>query len=88
MAQPCPSSQVSHKTQEAGVGGGDTSFARWGWGPDLSGEPGMNQPDHSRPIWGDGTHEFSSSSPSNVPFPFLSLPQTQALVGVCLQGSG
>lgn len=34
------------------------SFARWGWGPDLSGEPWMNQPDHSRPICGEGAHQF------------------------------
>lgn len=34
-AQPCSiqqAGQVSHTTQEAGVGGGDVSFARWGRG--------------------------------------------------------
>lgn len=48
-ALPQQAGQVSHRTQEAGVGGGGCELARWGWGSDLSGEPWMNQPDHSHP---------------------------------------
>ena len=52
------------------MGGGDVSSARWGWGPDLSGEPWMNQPDHSRPNCNMVQTSFSSSSPPPI---FLSL---------------
>jgi len=69
-------------TQEAGVGGGDVSSARWGWGPDLSGEPWMNQPNHSRPNCNMVQTSFSSSSSPLPPFSFLSL------AGVWHQGSG
>lgn len=46
------------------------SSARWGWGPDLSQEPWMNQPDHSRPICGDGTHKFFLQPFKSFSFPF------------------
>ena len=46
------------------------SSARWGWGPDLSREPWMNQPDHSRPICGDGAHKFFLQPFKSFSFPF------------------
>lgn len=74
-ALPQQAGQVLHITQEAGVGGGDVSFARWGWGPDLSGAPWMNQPDHSCLNCNMVQTSFSSSSlpsPLHAHFPFLS----------------
>lgn len=63
-----------HTTQEAGVGGGDVSFARWGWAPDLSEEPWMNQPDHSRPSCGDGENKVSLQLPLQRLFSFPFFP--------------
>lgn len=62
-------------TQEAGVGGGDVSFARWGRGPDLSEEPWMNQPDHSRPNCGDGENKLFLQLPLQRSFSFPFSPQ-------------
>lgn len=62
-------------TQEAGVGGGDVSFARWGRGPDLSEEPWMNQPDHSRPNCGDGENKLFLQLPLQRSFSFPFSPR-------------
>lgn len=80
-ALPQLAGQVSHRTQEAGVGGGDVNFARWGWGPNLSEEPWVNQPNHSRPSCGDGENKFSFQLPLQRSFSFPFSPQTQALAG-------
>lgn len=57
------------------MGGGDVSFARWGWGPDLSGEPWMNQPDHSRPNFdNDGANKLFLQLPPPLPTLLCSFP--------------
>lgn len=80
-ALPLPAGQVSHRTQETGVGGGDVSSARWGWGPNPSEEPWMNQPNHSRPNCSDGDNKLFVQPPLQHSFSFPFAPQTQALAG-------
>lgn len=67
---PQQAGQVSHTAQAAGVGGGDGSFARWDWGPDLSEEPWMNQPDHSHPNCSDGENKLFFQLPLQRSFSF------------------
>lgn len=75
-AVPQLTSQVSCRTQEAGVGGGYVNFARWGCGPNLSEEPWMNQPTTAASTAVMVKTSSTSSLSSNAHFPFLSPPDS------------